>query len=280
MIAKQHTGSSPMRKINFLCVGTSVFLLVITFYTSKAQTSVDTVSAKHSLAMKLKSPMANVLVLRMQNSLDLDANADITRNTFNIEPTIPVEPYLNWKVVTYIQAPVIYQQRKNENHGTYGLGDIRVTGWLMPNFRMNGWILGAGGVINLPTATDELLGHQKLGVGPSTVMVKQTGGLTVGLLWNHIWSIAGPGQYPMSVTTVNPWISYMWLNTTSVDFEIETSYDWHIDKWIVPLRLGVSRMVYFDKLPLTISFDGLHYLAAGSANPKWGASASIAMVIR
>ena len=257
-----------------------ILLSLISFHSTKAQTSVDTVSVNHSLAMKLKSPIANLLVLRVQNNLELDENGDVTRNTINIEPTIPVEPYLNWKVVTHIQAPVIYRQQKNETHSKYGLGDIRVTGWLTPNFRMNGWILGAGGVVNLPTATDALLGYQKLGIGPSTVMVKQTGGLTLGLLWNHIWSIAGPGKYPMSVTTVNPWVSYIWLNTTSIDFETETSYDWHVDKWIIPLRLGVSRLVHLDKLPLTVSVEGLHYVAAGSSDPKWGASVTVAMVFK
>jgi hypothetical protein len=274
---KPREGKSMMKQ----STGVWIFLLMlISFYSAKSQASVDTVGYNHSLAMKLKSPIANLLVLRLQNDVQFDADAGVTRNTLNIEPIIPVEPYLNWKVVTHIQAPVSYQEGNAERQSEYGLGDIRITGWLTPNFRMNGWILGAGGVVNLPTATDELLGYQKLGIGPSTVMVKQTGGLTLGLLWNHIWSIAGPGKYPMSVTMVNPWISYMWLNTTSVDFETETSYDWHIDKWIIPLRLGVSRLIYFNKLPLSLSLDGLHYVAAGSSDPRWGASVKVAMVFK
>ena len=262
-------------------IGNILALLLFWFNISSGQTTVDTVSVKHSLAMKLKNPMTNLLVLRAQNTLEFEKGTNgVTRNITNIEATVAVEPYLNWKVLTYFQAPVIYQKGENENPSKYGLGDIRITGWLTPNFRMNGWILGAGGVVNLPTATDELFGHQKLGVGPSTVMVKQTGGLTLGLLWNHIWSIAGPGKYPMSVTMVNPWISYMWINTTSVDFETETSYDWHVDKWIIPLRLGVSRLVYLDKLPLSLSVEGLHYVAARSSDPKWGASVTVAMVFK
>jgi hypothetical protein len=44
-----------------------------------------------------------------------------------------------------------------------------------------------------PTATDDSLGTQKWGAGPTGVVLTQQERWTIGLLANHIWSYAGPG---------------------------------------------------------------------------------------
>ena len=43
----------------------------------------------------------------------------------------------------------------------------------------------------LPTGTDDLLGTEKWGLGPTVVLLKQQGPWTYGALVNHIWSVAG-----------------------------------------------------------------------------------------
>jgi len=54
-----------------------------------------------------------------------------------------------------------------------------------------GWIWAAGPVLQIPTATDDLLGEEKWSAGPSAVLLKQDGPWSHGALLNHVWSFAG-----------------------------------------------------------------------------------------
>ena len=68
---------------------------------------------------------------------------------------------------------------------------------------------GAGPVFLLPTATDDLLGAEKWGVGPTAVALKQEGPWTFGALANHIWSVAGDSnRVDISNTFLQPFMSY------------------------------------------------------------------------
>jgi hypothetical protein len=42
-----------------------------------------------------------------------------------------------------------------------------------------------------PSASDEILGGEKWGLGRTFVALRQVGPWTVGLLTNHIWSVEG-----------------------------------------------------------------------------------------
>ena len=57
--------------------------------------------------------------------------------------------------------------------------------------RSQGIIWGAGPVFLFSSATHPFLDGGKWGAGPTVVALKQTGGWTVGVLANHIWSFAG-----------------------------------------------------------------------------------------
>jgi hypothetical protein len=53
------------------------------------------------------------------------------------------------------------------------------------------WTWGVGPVWLLPSATEDTLGGEKFGIGPTGVALKQQGSWTYGMLANHIWSVAG-----------------------------------------------------------------------------------------
>ncbi len=73
-----------------------------------------------------------------------------------------------------------------------GLGDTTQSFFLSPKAPGPGGIIwGLGPVILYPTATDDLLGSEKWGLGPTAVLLKQTGGWTYGILANQIWSRRG-----------------------------------------------------------------------------------------
>lgn len=89
-----------------------------------------------------------------------------------------------------------------------------------------GGIWGAGPVFFLPTATDDLLGAEKWGAGPTAVVLKQEKGWTYGMLANHIWSFAGEsGRQDVNATFLQPFLTYTTKKQTTFKFNTETTYD-------------------------------------------------------
>lgn len=67
--------------------------------------------------------------------------------------------------------------RMNES----GLGDIVASQFFSPKApTKSGWIWGVGPVELLPSASDEVLGGEKWGLGPTGVVLKQEGGWPFG----------------------------------------------------------------------------------------------------
>ena len=64
-------------------------------------------------------------------------------------------------------------------------------------------------MILFPTATNDLLGSEKWGLGPTGVVLKQSGPWTYGMLFNHIWDVAGDDKRAdINNTFLQPFISY------------------------------------------------------------------------
>ena len=81
----------------------------------------------------------------------------------------------------------------------------------------SGIIWGFGPVFLLPTATDDQLGGEKWGIGPTGVALKQKGPWTVGMLANHIESVAGDdSRDDISATLLQPFVSYITQSKTTI----------------------------------------------------------------
>jgi hypothetical protein len=77
-----------------------------------------------------------------------------------------------------------------------GLGDIVQSLFFSPVKPVGGVILGLGPAFLFPTGTDRLLSARKFGLGPTGVGLMQESPWTFGLLFNHIWSVAGRESRP------------------------------------------------------------------------------------
>ena len=94
----------------------------------------------------------------------------------------------------------------------------------------SGWIWGVGPAILLPTATDDLLGAEKWGIGPTVVALKQTGPWTYGVLANHLESFAGDSKRTnVSATFVQPFLTYITAKQLTLALNTESTYDWEGD---------------------------------------------------
>jgi hypothetical protein len=151
-----------------------------------------------------------------------------------------------------------------------GLSDITQSFFFSPKKPVFGMIIGAGPVFLYPAASESLLGSEKFGLGPTLVALKQEGPWTIGLLFNHIWSVAGDEHRPyVSSTFLQPFISYITKTKTTFTLNTESTYDWHNDQWTVPINLLVSQLTRIGKLPVQFGVGAKVYADGPSGAPAW-----------
>jgi hypothetical protein len=152
-----------------------------------------------------------------------------------------------------------------------GLSDITQSFFLSPRSLPNGLIVGVGPAFLYPTATDDKLGSQKWGAGPTFILAEQQGGWTYGLLFNHLWSFAGDeDRRSVNNSFVQPFISYATKTKTTFTINSEATYDWNESQWTVPLNASVAQLVRIGKLPVQFTVGGRYYAEGPSGAPQWG----------
>lgn len=101
--------------------------------------------------------------------------------------------------------------------------------------------------------------------------MKQTGQTTVGLLANHIWSVAGSDSRPdVSATFMQPFVSYTTKGAATLTLNTESTYDWESEQWSVPINLQISQLMRVGKQPMSFGIGGRYYIVRPDFGPDWG----------
>jgi hypothetical protein len=270
--------------------------------------SVPGESPSSDLAKKLQNPVADLISFPLQSNFDLGGGVDIPsgfgrgfltrvlprgparlasrvlnfalrdepnrgqafRYTLNIQPVIPISLNDDWNVISRTILPVVYQDDVLGISSRGGLGDTVQSLFLSPK-STEPFIWGAGPVFLFPTATDDTLGAERWGMGPTGVILKQDGPWTYGILANHIWSFArDDDRKEVNATYLQPFLSYTFKTATTISFSTESTYDWIGDQWTVPLIGGVSQLVKIGKLPVSLGVNGKYWVEGPDGAPVWG----------
>jgi hypothetical protein len=97
---------------------------------------------------------------------------------------------------------------------------------------------------NLPIASDDTLGSGNWTAGPALLFAKIGQTVTYGFLAQHIWSIAGDSQRSdISVTTLQPFLTYLLGGGWSLTALSEMSYNQENDTKTLPLQPGIAKVV-------------------------------------
>lgn len=233
------------------------------------------------LAKKLQNPIASLISVPVQNNFDFGyGQTNAMRYTANIQPVIPVSLSAEWNVITRTIVPILYQEATTpDGHDQAALGDILQSFFFSPVEAVGGWIVGVGPALFYPSATENELGTGKFSVGPTIVLLQQTGGWTYGALANQLWSVAGEGERDdVNSTFLQPFLSYTTKTFTAFALNTESTYDWEHDQWTVPLNLMVSQLLKIGSQPIQFMLGGKYFADKPDGGPEWGLRFQVTLV--
>lgn len=227
------------------------------------------------LAMQLANPVASLISVPIQANFDdnfgLQDEGSMLR--INVQPVIPISLGDEWNLISRTILPIVDQSDIPAGSDETGLGDTVQSFFFSPKAPTSGgWIWGIGPVLLLPTATDELLGSEKWGIGPTAVVLRQSGSWTVGALANHIESFAGESQRAdISATFLQPFVTYVTSKQTTFAVNTESTYDWDNEQWSTPLNLTAAQLLKAGNQLFQIGGGVRYWVDAPDGGPEgWG----------
>jgi hypothetical protein len=255
-------------KIKYIVVAIAVLLMAAPSYAAQ--------QSQEELVKELANPVAALISVPIQANYDEKIGPDEDGSVWrvNVQPVVPFSLNSDWNLISRTIVPLIDQTDiPVKGEGETGIGDIVQTFFFSPARPTSGGVIWAiGPVLLLPTATDEFLGSEKWGIGPSALVLKQKDSWTYGFLTNHIESVAGESDRDdISLTMIQPFLSYATKTRTSIGLSTESTYDWEDEEWTVPITLTVSQMLKAGDQIFTVG-GGVRYWAESTDNgPKdWG----------
>jgi hypothetical protein len=234
-------------------------------------------AAAADLAKKLNNPVSDLVSVPFQFNWDNGVGPqDDTRFVLNVQPVVPFSLSEKWKLIGRWIMPFLSQPELAPGSGTaFGSGDIVASGFFSPVKSSGGVIWGAGPVVSLPTTTDPLLGSGKWSIGPTAVVLKQTGPWSVGALVNHLWSFADAGgaeRAAVNQTLFQPFLAYATKSAVTFTLNSETTANWEApggETWTVPILLIVSKVTRFGPFPFSIGGGLGWYAESPAGGPEW-----------
>lgn len=231
--------------------------------------------SEEALAKQLVNPFTTLVRVPMQLGYDrrIGETSSGTAYSLNVQPLVPFALDADWTVISRTILTVTTQRDVVPGEGRQsGLGDTLQSFFLAPR-RLAGdsaaW--GAGIAMLLPTATNDALGAKKWGLGPTGGVFKDVGPWTIGILANHVWSVAGSGSSTVSSTFVQPAISYTTPDAWSYTLQSEASYDWKGRHWSTPIQGSVGKLTTVGNQQVNFEGGVRYWALSPESGPKrWG----------
>jgi hypothetical protein len=226
------------------------------------------------LTRATQNPIAHLISVPFQNNVHFGIGPfDRNEYVLNVEPVVP----FRLGPVSFASRTIIPVKRQPdviaEAGATAGLGDVSATLFASPS--TSGKVIwGAGPVVVLPTASDEL-GYGKWCVGPSAVVLAQPGRWTTGVLLENVWSVAGDeGRADVNGMLAQPFVTYNFDHGWHVATSPQIVANWKADaadRWLVPAGGGVAKLLRFGKLPVNAGVHGYYYVVhpENLPYPEW-----------
>lgn len=234
------------------------------------------------IAVKLNNPVASLISVPFQSNLDYGIGQyNGSKYTLNFQPVIPfaLNPKVN--LITRYIIPIIDQHDvTGEGQHESGLSDATISAFFSPSKSKNSWIWGAGPAFLVPTGTDHLLSTRKWGIGPTVLVLRQSKGITYGLLTNQLWSVAGDeNRKDVNQLFLQPFFAFNWKTGAGVSMNSELTFDWENNTTIAFLNPMITGVTKLGKQPVSLGVGPRIPLAGPSqSKPDFGLRAVVTFV--
>jgi hypothetical protein len=236
------------------------------------------------LAKKLANPVASLISAPFQLNYDGDIGIldEGERWTLNVQPVVPFSLNDDWNLISRTIVPLVHQTDIFPDADSQtGVGDIVQSLFFSPaTLGERGWIWGTGPVLLLPTGSDDLLTADKLGLGPTAVVLRQQGPWTYGGLVNHIWSVAGDeDRGDINATFLQPFVSYTTKGAVSITAQTESTYDWESEEASAPIMVVATKVAKLGGQMISLGGGVRYYADSSSGGPEgWGGRALVVLL--
>lgn len=235
------------------------------------------------LAKQLANPVAALISVPFQYSYDENIGPDDkgTRHTLNIQPVIPMSLNEDWNLISRTVLPVIDQTDIAPGSGNQtGTGDTVQSLFFSPKEPTeSGWIWGVGTAVLLPTGSEDLLGSDQWGLGPTAVALRQSGSWTYGALFNHIERVGGDrDKARVSSSFLQPFLVRALPGGMSLALNTESTYDWNGREGSVPINLQLNKVANLGGQMVQFGAGVRYWAESTEAGPE-GFGFRLAMVL-
>jgi hypothetical protein len=225
------------------------------------------------------------LPLRYEAAFD-NGPYQATKDTFEVDQAVvPFRLSDDWALIARTKFPATAQPpKKLGEHWESGLSNGYTTFFLSP-VHGDGFYWGAGPVLYYPSATNQALGINKWGSGPSVAFVKKDDSPWVwGAVVNNIWSFGGPPGSSDRTNSflLNPFVSYHFGDGWSVGSSPNIAANWLAksgQQWTVPVGGGVGKLFRPGGQPVKLSVDSYYNaIRAQASQDTWIMQVTITLV--
>ncbi len=234
------------------------------------------------IAEASQNPITMIYSLPVQNNTYLGlGDTDEVKNIANFQPVVPMDLNDDWDIVWRLIMPVVTVpgipsafngsgEVTAFGNGTTGLGDTTLTAFLAPK-KSGKFIWGAGAILYMPTASDDLLKTKQWGAGPAFVGLAMEGNWTYGILVMNVWSFGVDseiGGKKIDFLQMQPFVNYNmddgWFLTT-VPFITAKWDEEPKNRWTVPLGGGIGKGFKIGKIPVSATLQAYYNIVTPDA---------------
>jgi hypothetical protein len=253
-----------------ICMTALAFVTAIACATSASAQSAPN-DTSYGAAIQSQNPLSPLYSLLNEQSTNFEMGPlERTQDVLLVEPVIPIRLTPDFNLVMRWITPVIWQPELAPTiDSEFGLGNITPQFFFTPAHEGNGFVWGLGFNAWLPTATEDTLGVNEWGGGPTAVALWIQGPLLFGVLANQTW--AGDQSHGSSATleridqmSLRPFVFYNLPGGWYVASLPLITADWTVDrKWTVPIGGGIGRVMPLGNVIVNARLDVYDNVAFG-----------------